>query len=279
VNILSTIGWSDYELLDSGDSKRIERFGNYTICRPDPQAIWKTNQKKWAYDSKYEENKGWDKKFNNDWILNYKNIKLRAKQTQFKHTGIFPEQVINWEFIENKIASQEKQPNVLNLFGYTGAATLLCASNGAKVTHLDGSKPSINWAKENQELSGLKDKPIRWILDDALEFTARESRRGNLYDAVIMDPPVYGHGPNGQIWNFNKSFPELLSNIKKIMSKNPIFFIVNAYAISSSSVMLKNMLEDYLGFESKKIEYGELAIKEKQRDRLLSTGLFARWPS
>lgn len=279
MNILSTIGWSDYELLDSGDSKRIERFGNYTICRPDPQAIWKTNQKKWAYDSKYEENKGWDKKFNNDWILNYKNIKLRAKQTQFKHTGIFPEQVINWEFIENKIASQEKQPNVLNLFGYTGAATLLCASNGAKVTHLDGSKPSINWAKENQELSGLKDKPIRWILDDALEFTARESRRGNLYDAVIMDPPVYGHGPNGQIWNFNKSFPELLSNIKKIMSKNPIFFIVNAYAISSSSVMLKNMLEDYLGFESKKIEYGELAIKEKQRDRLLSTGLFARWPS
>ncbi|OGH11617.1 MAG: hypothetical protein A3B38_01505 [Candidatus Levybacteria bacterium RIFCSPLOWO2_01_FULL_36_13] len=277
--MLSTIGWSDYELLDSGDSKRIERFGNYTICRPDPQAIWKTNQKKWAYDSKYEENKGWDKKFNNDWILNYKNIKLRAKQTQFKHTGIFPEQVINWEFIENKIASQEKQPNVLNLFGYTGAATLLCASNGAKVTHLDGSKPSINWAKENQELSGLKDKPIRWILDDALEFTARESRRGNLYDAVIMDPPVYGHGPNGQIWNFNKSFPELLSNIKKIMSKNPIFFIVNAYAISSSSVMLKNMLEDYLGFESKKIEYGELAIKEKQRDRLLSTGLFARWPS
>ena len=174
MNILSTIGWSDYELLDSGDSKRIERFGNYTICRPDPQAIWKTNQKKWAYDSKYEENKGWDKKFNNDWILNYKNIKLRAKQTQFKHTGIFPEQVINWEFIENKIASQEKQPNVLNLFGYTGAATLLCASNGAKVTHLDGSKPSINWAKENQELSGLKDKPIRWILDDALEFTARE---------------------------------------------------------------------------------------------------------
>ena len=279
MNILSTIGWSDYELLDSGDSKRIERFGNYTICRPDPQAIWKTNQKKWAYDSKYEENKGWDKKFNNDWILNYKNIKLRAKQTQFKHTGIFPEQVINWEFIENKIASQEKQPNVLNLFGYTGAATLLCASNGAKVTHLDGSKPSINWAKENQELSGLKDKPIRWILDDALEFTARESRRGNLYDEVIMDPPVYGHGPNGQIWNFNKSFPELLSNIKKIMSKNPIFFIVNAYAISSSSVMLKNMLEDYLGFESKKIEYGELAIKEKQRDRLLSTGLFARWPS
>lgn len=278
MNTLSTTGWADYELLDSGESKKLERFGRYIICRPDPQAIWKKNLKIWEYDSVFEENGGWDKNLNGDWILSYKNVKFRAKQTKFKHTGIFPEQIINWEFIENKIHSVKQQINVLNLFGYTGISTLICAALGAKVTHLDGSKPSLNWAAENQQLSGLNDKPIRWILDDALEFTARESRRGNLYDAVIMDPPVYGHGPKGQIWDFNKSFPQLLINIRKIIKDKPLFVIVNAYAISASSIMLKNMLEDYLGLNPELLDYGELTIKEKNRDRLLSTGIFARWP-
>ena len=147
------------------------------------------------------------------------------------------------------------------------------------MTHVDGSKPSITWARENQELSKLNDKPIRWILDDAVEFTAREARRGNTYDAIIMDPPVYGHGPKGEIWDFNKSFPELLENCQKILSPNPVFVIINAYAISSSSLMLANMLEDYLGLDKEKIEYGELAIQDKNRDRLLSTGIFSRYSS
>jgi len=167
--------------------------------------------------------------------------------------------------MENKIQNAKNQVNVLNLFGYTGVASLVCAANGAKVTHLDGSKPAITWARENQTLSGLLDKPIRWILDDAIEFTAREARRGNTYDGIIMDPPVYGHGPSGEIWDFNKSFPELLANCKKILSPNPIFVIVNAYAISSSSLMLANTMEDYLGLTKEKIEYGELALQEKKQ--------------
>ena len=176
-------------------------------------------------------------------------------------------------------AQDHEAANVLNLFGYTGIASLVCAASGAKVTHLDGSKPAITWARENQTLSGLEDKPIRWILDDAVEFTAREARRGNVYDAIIMDPPVYGHGPNGEIWDFNKSFPELLENCKHILSPNPVFVIVNAYAISSSSLILANTMEDYLGFATEKIEYGELALEQKSNSRLLSTGIFARYSS
>jgi 23S rRNA (cytosine1962-C5)-methyltransferase len=179
--------------------------------------------------------------------------------------------------MENKIQNAKKQISVLNLFGYTGIASLVCAANGAKVTHLDGSKPAITWARENQTLSGLLDKPIRWILDDAVEFTAREARRGNIYDAIVMDPPVYGHGPSGEIWDFNKSFPQLLANCKKILNPSPVFVIINAYAISSSSLMLANTMEDYLGLVKEKIEYGELVLKEKNRDRLLSTGIFARY--
>jgi 23S rRNA (cytosine1962-C5)-methyltransferase len=282
MKFLSTRGWIDYELLDSGEGKRLERFGKYIISRPDPQVIWKSHlpETQWSKaDANYV---GKDWATNNlppKWILTYKNIKFYAKLTPFKHTGIFPEQILNWEYIENEIKKTEKPLNVLNLFGYTGISSLVCAANNAKVTHLDGSKPSISWAKENQELAGLADNPIRWILDDALEFTAREARREKKYDAIIMDPPVYGHGPNGEIWDFNKSFPLLLENCKKILIQNPVFVIVNAYAISSSSVMLSNMLEDYLGLSKDKIEYGELALEEKSRNRLLSTGIFARYSS
>lgn len=285
MKVLSTKGWQDYELLDSGYGQRLERFGKYIISRPDPQVIWKPNlnQDEWEKADAIFKNDGWEKKtsFPDKWELSYNNLKFFAKLTPFKHTGVFPEQVLNWQFIQDKINlwkdSGNKQINILNLFGYTGISSLACAANGAKVTHLDGSKPSITWARENQQLSGLSDKPIRWILDDALTFTKREATKGNIYDGIIMDPPVYGHGPNGEIWNFNKSFPELLQNCKKILSENPLFVIVNAYAISSSSLMLSNMLEDYLNLNKAKIEYGELALEESNRDRLLSTGIFARY--
>lgn len=280
--LLSTKGWQDYELLDSGNGKRLERFGKYVISKPDPQAIWKPylSQSEWEKaDATYlDEEKQWNK--NNlpeKWKLAYNDIKFYAKLTNFKHTGIFPEQALNWDFIEEKIKNANRQINVLNLFGYTGIATLVCAANGAKVTHLDGSKPAISWARDNQALSGLLDKPIRWILDDAVEFTAREIRRGNVYDAIIMDPPIYGHGPNGEIWDFNKSFPILLENCKKLLTTNTAFVIINAYAISASSLMLSNMMEDYLNILKEKIEYGELAIEEKTRQRFLSTGIVARY--
>jgi 23S rRNA (cytosine1962-C5)-methyltransferase len=278
MQLLKTVGWQDYELLDSGNGLRLERFGQYIISKPDPQAIWQPHLSpvEWdKADAKYLES-GWSQ--NNlpeKWPLAFQNIKFYAKLTPFKHTGVFPEQVLNWEFIEDKISKAQKPVNFLNLFGYTGIASLVAAKAGAKVTHVDGSKPSITWARENQTLSGLLDKPIRWILDDATEFTAREARRDNVYDAIIMDPPVYGHGPNGETWDFNQSFPKLLENCKKILSPNPVFVIVNAYAISSSSLMLVNTMEDYLGLNKENIEYGELALEQKSNGRLLSTGLFA----
>jgi len=178
VKLLSTKGFSDYQLLDSGNGKRLERFGKYIINRPDPQVIWKTHllESDWKKANAVysEDEKKWN--VNNlpqKWPLSYKNIKFYARLTNFKHTGVFPEQVLNWEFIEEKLKSANREISILNLFGYTGLASLICAANGASVTHLDGSKPSITWAKENQQLSGLSDKPIRWILDDAVEFTAR----------------------------------------------------------------------------------------------------------
>ena len=283
MHLLKTAGWQDYELLDSGNGARLERFGQYIIIKPDPQAIWKPTlvDGKWQMADGIFENDTWQKKTQmpDKWILGYNELKFYAKLTPFKHTGVFPEQVLNWEFIKDKILKAQKQVSVLNLFGYTGIASLVAAEAGAKVTHVDGSKPSITWARENQTLSGLSDKPFRWLLDDATEFTAREARRGNTYDAIIMDPPVYGHGPNGETWDFNKSFPQLLENCKKILSQNPLFVIVNAYAISSSSLMLVNTMEDYLGLKKENIEYGELALEQKSNGRLLSTGLFGRYSS
>jgi 23S rRNA (cytosine1962-C5)-methyltransferase len=282
MQLLKTTGWQDYELLDSGNGQRLERFGQYIISKPDPQAIWLPSlpEEEWnKADAKFLE-KDWDRNsLPAKWTLTYDNIKFSAKLTPFKHTGVFPEQILNWEFITDKISGSEKEINVLNLFGYTGIASLVAAKAGAKVTHVDGSKPSITWARENQALSGLDDKPIRWLLDDAVEFTAREARRGNVYDAIIMDPPVYGHGPNGETWDFNKSFPQLLENCKKILSPDPLFVIINAYAISSSSLMLVNTMVDYLGLKKENIEYGELALEQKSNSRLLSTGLFARYSS
>jgi len=280
MNILSTKGWEDYQLLDSGDSMRLEKFGKYLISKPDPQSIWKPSLSKaeWEKADATFENDKWVTKSQmpEKWIISYKDLKFYARLTPFKHTGIFPEQSINWDYIEEKVKSSINQPNILNLFAYTGIASLVAARHGAKVTHLDASKPSIAWAKENQTLSGLSDRPIRWMLDDALEFTAREARRGNVYDGIIMDPPVYGHGPSKEVWDFNKSFPELLINCMKLLSKTPIFVIANAYAVSASSIMLKNLFEDH--FNATSIEYGELALIQAN-DRLLSTGIFSRFSS
>ncbi len=280
MDVLTTSGWKDYELIDSGNRMRLERYGNYVIAKPDPQAIWNESLPKDAWhkaDAVYQ-NGQWEKAsdFPSKWKIGYKNLSFYAKLTAFKHTGIFPEQTVNWRYIEDKISGSKTQPNVLNLFAYTGAASLVAAKEGAKVTHLDGSKPSIAWAKENQKLSGLTDKPIRWIEDDALEFTFREIRRGNTYDGIIMDPPVYGHGPKGQIWDFDKNFPTLLENCTKILTPKPLFVIVNSYAVTASAIMLKNLLEDY--FKVRNIEYGELALSQKN-GRLLSTGIFARFSS
>lgn len=307
MQMLQTKGWDEYELIDSGDGKRLERFGKYVLVRPDPEAIWKKQHEKvWERaDAVFADEKGnphWEKnpQMPESWLVKYNGLTFQARLTPFKHTGIFPEQIVNWELLSAVIANRVKQshkiegsvrdrhaesgsarddnlPHVLNLFGYTGAASLVCAEAGAKVTHVDASKPAIGWARENQKLSALEEKPIRWILDDAIKFVSREIRRGVTYDGIVMDPPVYGHGPAGEVWDFHTSFSELVSLCRQVLSPQPLFFLVNAYAISSSAIMLKNVLSDYLSDIGGSCEYGEIALEEKIGKRLLSTGIFARW--
>ncbi len=279
MQILTTSGWADYELVDSGEGYRLERFGKYIIAKPDPQAVWKRTltQDIWKSADAIFQNNHWEKQpeFPDKWVMKYKEILFFAKLTPFKHTGIFPEQHIQWDYLEEKIKKSDRPVKVLNLFGYTGIASLIAASSGAQVTHVDASRPAISWARENQNLAQLSDKSIRWILDDAIKFVQREVRRGNRYDGIIMDPPIYGHGPTGELWDFPKSFPELVKLCSQVLSDKPSFVIVNAYAISSSALMLENVLRDYL--PAGELEIGELALEEKNKKRLLSTGIFARW--
>jgi 23S rRNA (cytosine1962-C5)-methyltransferase len=285
MKLLKTHGWAAYELIDSGHGMRLERFGPYKIARPDPQCIWSPilPKNEWeAIDAVFvsDGKKGSWKQINqvpDKWLIPYNELKFYAKLTPFKHTGIFPEQHLQWDWMRKMLSSAKEQPNVLNLFAYTGIASIAAASEGAKVTHVDASKPSISWARENQAASGMQDKPIRWILDDALKFVAREGKRGVRYDGIVMDPPVYGHGPDGEIWDFQKSFPELLKLCTEVLTDQPLFIIVNAYAISASFIMLENVLKEHTEHLGGVIESGELALEEKNSQRLLSTGIFARW--
>ncbi len=275
--------WDDYELLDSGLGRRLERFGRFVLDRPDPQALWQPHRPVDAWNSADatfvdDGRRGqWERRtaVPESWPLASDGIVLAAKLTPFKHTGIFPEQRSNWQWLTKQLAGATADTKVLNLFGYTGGASLVAAKAGASVTHVDASRPTVGWARDNQAASGLADKPIRWILDDALKFVAREERRGGRYDAILMDPPVIGHGPNGEPWDFAKQFPELLDACARILTDRPRCLLVNAYAISASAIMLENMLGDLqLGGT---VDAGELALQESGSGRLLSTGLVARW--
>jgi 23S rRNA (cytosine1962-C5)-methyltransferase len=283
MTILSTPGWDEYELLDTGNGMRLERFGPYRISRPDPQIIWKPklDLQNWdKVDATFDAQvKKWIIKTTipTKWQLSYNNIAFYAKLSPFKHTGIFPEQILQWKWMKEKIKDTDKSLKILNLFGYTGIASLVCAAEGAVVTHVDASRPTISWARENQSVSHLQDKPIRWILDDAIKFVQREVKRGVRYDGIVMDPPVYGHGPTGERWDFHESFPRLLSLCRQVLSNDPKFVLVNAYAISSSALMLENIFGDYFSDIKGLVEAGELALEEKSGKRLLSTGIFARW--
>ncbi len=276
----------DYELIDSGNGRRLERFGKYILDRPDPEILWQKTlpesewQKADAEFIRTEKDKGkWVTKgsFPESWIIEHNDLKLILKLTPFKHTGLFPEQEFEWDIISKLVSESKTQPNILNLFGYTGVASLSALSAGAKITHVDASRPAITWFKDNQEASGLIEKPARVIIDDAIKFTTREIKRGNKYDGIMMDPPVYGHGPNGEKWSFNKDFPVLLDNVSKLLTDNPLFVIVNAYAISSSSTSLANIMQDKLKKFGGVITNGELVLKEKLGGRALSTGIWTMW--
>lgn len=299
--IITPDGWQDYQLLDSGDGEKLEQFGEFRLVRPDPQILWQRSlpmsewQKADAFFERSFEDKGnWQKKhaMPEEWPLHWQDITLMAKLSPFKHTGIFPEQSAHWQWfrklLEAKMsnwqsagAAEDQKPHVLNLFAYTGGASIVAAKTGAKVTHVDASRSAIGWAKKNQAASGLDERSIRWILDDVLTFVEREVRRGVKYDGIILDPPVYGHGPTGEVWEFKKSLPKLLNLCRQILVEQPLFMLINAYAVSTSAITLQNLLEDTMQEKAGEITAGELALQQLQSahhpGRQLSTGIWARW--
>lgn len=294
MQILTPQDWTDYELLDTGNGYRLERFGSPTdgfiLSRPDPDIIWSPHlpESEWLKSDAVFKKSGtsgnWliKTKMPEKWPVEYKNIKLWVKLSPFKHTGVFPEQAVHWEWMKQKIQDSAiknhgSEIRVLNLFGYTGAASLVCAGAGAKVTHVDASYPAIGWARDNQRSSDLNQASIRWIQDDCLKFVEREIKRESKYDAIIMDPPSFGHGPSGKSWKFHEDFPKLLRLCKELLSDKPLFILINAYAISSSALMLENILKEITSDLQGNIESGELALEEKGTTRLLSTGIFTRW--
>lgn len=254
--------WKDYELIDSGLCMKRERFGKYTISRTDPRAIWNPTTNTWTSDVLPER-----------WNISYKNVTFVLKPTSFKHVGIFPEQAVNWDWLAGQIHGDNLK--VLNLFAYTGGATLAAAAAGAMVTHVDALKSAITWANENVAASGLKGKPVRWIEEDAMKFVMREAKRGNAYDGIILDPPRFGHGSKGEIWKIEEDLPKLLAEIKKILAPHPRFILLNAYTADLSPLVLHHVLSDLL--PNGTITFGELALKESVRGRLLPSGIFARW--
>lgn len=289
-NILVTSTADGYELIDSGEGEKLERWGEVVLARPDPQALWPKNLsgEEWASraDARFvrDERDGiwqWrnaDKK-KTSWPVSFAGLKFEIKPTAFKHTGLFPEQAANWSWMRDVVSGAE--PKILNLFGYTGGATLSCSLAGAKVVHVDSSKSAITWAKKNAELSGLSDKEIRWILDDVRVFVGREIKRGNKYDGIIMDPPAFGHGAKKEVWKIEEDFLELLNDCLELLSDKPIFFLINGYSAGYSSIAYKNNLARLVTKYGGRLEAGELAIEESGQVgspiRLLPTGIFARW--
>jgi 23S rRNA (cytosine1962-C5)-methyltransferase len=209
--------------------------------------------------------------------MTYKNLKFLARTSNSRHVGVFPEQAVHWDWIASQVRSSRKKVRVLNLFGYTGLATLAAAQAGAQVTHVDASKKSIGWARENQKLSGLDGKPIRWIVDDALKFVQREARRKSLYDGLILDPPKFGRGPKGEVWEVFDMLPDLLAASREILSPEPCFLVVTAYAIRASALCLYYAIGEMMADLPGKLVSGELVIREKSRNRLLSSAIFLRW--
>ncbi len=291
--ILTTKPSADYELLDSGEGEKLERFGKITLSRPDPQALWrkKLTPADWKKaDGNFDTNSvtknergDWKLKPSvpDRWEISFADLKFYIKPTAFKHVGIFPEQAPNWDWMRSKIKeSGTSDIEVLNLFAYTGGASIACAQAGAKVVHVDGSKVALSWARDNAELSGLKDKPIRWILDDARAFVKREIKRGRKYHGIIMDPPAFGHGPENEVWKIEEDLLKLVEECVTLLADKPLFFLINGYSAGYSASAYRNNLLALVDKFGGNIEIGELTLEEKKLNneiRLLPCGIFARW--
>ncbi len=279
--------WNDYTILDTSDGEKLEKWGNVSLVRPDPQIIWKTERRHslWLNADGYyhRSDKGggqWEfrKKIPSAWTVSYGALTFNIRPTGFKHTGLFPEQAVNWDFMANKILMADRKISVLNLFAYTGGATLACAEAGADVCHVDASKGMVQWARDNAAISGLSDKPVRWIVDDCEKFVAREIRRGRKYDAVIMDPPSYGRGSNGEIWKLEDSVYDLVKLCRDVLSDNPLFFLINSYTTGlSPSVMgyiLGSILTEKFGGS---VSFDEIGLPVKSTGMVLPCGSTAIW--
>jgi 23S rRNA (cytosine1962-C5)-methyltransferase len=287
-NLLVSDDWRDYELLDSGDGRKLERFGKLRFNRPDPQTLWSPQNpvESWKADaifaSKDEEDErgAWTfpgKQPPEQWPIAWDGIKLNARCAAFRHMGVFPEHSVHWKWAMAKIRGAGRPVRALNLFGYTGMMSLAAAQAGAEVVHLDASPKSIGQGRENQALSGLDDKPIRWICDDAMKFVEREVRRGRQYEAIILDPPKFGRGPKSETWRFEEEFPALLATCRKLLSDQPLFMIATVYAVRLSYLAVAQAMTTALAGLPGEIEHGEMAIKETGRGFVLPTGLYARW--
>lgn len=309
--LLESNRWHDYALLDSGDGLKLERFGRYVFVRPESQAMWSRSLPAAEWQNAHavfrptgEESGGhWDfrKKIEDQWEMRYdltpppigdavgatrgnqgwrdgkEVLKFRAMTTPGRHLGVFPEGAANWDWVGERIAGSGREVNVLNLFGYTGLATLAAAAAGARVTHVDASKKAVAWARDNQALSGLTGKPVRWLVDDALKFVQREARRGVKYDGILLDPPKFGRGPKGEVWEIYKSLPNLLAACRACLSERPLFAVITVYAVRASAVHVAQVLNEMMNGFGGRIEHGELVTREGSAGRLLSQAVFARW--
>jgi 23S rRNA (cytosine1962-C5)-methyltransferase len=286
--ILETEGWSDYALLDSGNGEKLERYGPYRIVRPEAQALWTPRKPAHDWDSADarfvgigdEEADGrwrYKKPLGETWKMAWDGVPFLGRFTSFRHVGVFPEQATHWEWIAKAIAAAGRPAKVLNLFGYTGVASLVAARAGAEVTHIDASKKAIGWARENQALGGFDALKIRWICEDATKFVERELRRGNRYDGIILDPPKFGRGPKGEVWDIFVHLRPMLEACARLLADDPLFLILTAYSIRASFYSIDEVTAEALAGRSGLLESGELVLREQGGGRALSTSLFSRW--
>ncbi|MBE5928168.1 MAG: SAM-dependent methyltransferase [Lachnospiraceae bacterium] len=279
-------GWNDYEVLDASSGEKLERWGNYILIRPDPQAIWKTPKKHYGWKSPnahyHRSNKGggeWEFfDLPKQWNIHYKNLTFGLKPFSFKHTGLFPEQAVNWDYMTEKIVNANRPVKVLNLFAYTGGATVACAKAGAAVTHVDASKGMVTWAKENAALSGLSDAPIRYLVDDCVKFVEREIRRGNHYDGIVMDPPSYGRGPGGEVWKIEERIHDLIRLCAQLLVKEPLFFIINSYTTGLQPAVLSYMISSEISSKfGGRVQADEIGLPVTSNGLVFPCGSTARW--
>lgn len=281
--------WVDYECIDAGNGEKLERWGNVILRRPDPQAMWYTDDySKWKkVDGFYHRSKfgggNWEffSKLDEFWTIDYKGLTFKVSPTGFKHTGLFPEQAVNWDFMMEKIKNSNRKIKVLNLFSYTGGATMACSKAGADVVQVDASKGMTEWAKENMKLSHLENNSIRFIVDDCLKFVKREARRGNKYDAIVMDPPSYGRGPNKEVWKFEDNIYKLIEACMEIISDKPLFFLINSYTTGVSAIVLENILKTTIlkKYPDGTVDSGDIGLPITNNNLVLPCGIYGRYQS